>query len=128
MSSTLGVTEIQPLSFNEDEDSDVFFDDDCDGPRQDDTEYLDNLLGGGEHRAPVQICTERNFRILAVILMIIIVMYPAMAIHPSRDSLSSSSTQTYNDIGVATGQSDNYDGDDNSTSGSTTSVDESNLP
>lgn len=130
MPGTLGGTEIEPLSFNEDEDSDVFFDNDCDGARQDDTEDLANLLGGGEHRVPLQICTERNFRILAVILMIIIVIYPAMAIHPSRDSLSNSSTQTYNEIGVAAGpgQGDNYDGDDNSRNGGTTSDDELNLP
>jgi len=81
-------TEMQTLEFNENQDSDASFDDDSDGSWRDDTENLENLLEGGNiearnaytyeyDRPPVQCCTESNFRILAVILMIILVIYSA---------------------------------------------------
>lgn len=48
MSGTVGGTKFQPLSFNENQDSDAFFDDECDGAWQDDTDDIENLLEGGE--------------------------------------------------------------------------------
>lgn len=118
MSGRFGTTKFEPLSFNENQDSDAFFDDDSDGAWQDDTDDLDNLLesgesddnayggwntnGSGDHSSfdisvPIsrrrynnqtsQLCTKRNSRLMVLLLIIAIVVYPTSKV--SEDTTQS---------------------------------------